>query len=674
MVEDHLAYKRAISVSIVGLLIQLGLGVLLLVYSRLGADPAALTGSLLVLLGSPVWLALAVVFQQHKLERLEAMEIEAFETSSAARSTVFERVDPSQHPQAAKLVWMHKWFLPTMSLIIAASQIIVGVVRYTGTREATDIETFFAPPQGGWAIALGVALAVVGFVLARFVAGMGKQKAWALLNAGAGVAVASALVGLLLAIAHFLGLALGQETLLRNLPLVMAVLLVALGGEILINFVLNIYRPRAKGEVIRPAFDSRILAFAAAPDRIAESISDAINYQLGFDVSGSWFYQLLSRRLASLLVLGIAVTWALSLFTVIEPHERGILRVNGEFRGVRDSGLVIKPLPWPFATIEKRAALSETELTVGFDRDREDPTEPILWTGESSDRNDEMIVLRSAADDATEELSVAIVSVPVRYTVTDLEKYVLLAQDGPPSDRDEHRKDLLQSIASREVTGVMAALALPDILGRERRDLGFELRERVQRAFDAVDSGVSVTASSLSLARPPVQVGEAFEQVIAAEAKQAAAVEEAGARRIRRLASVAGSAERAEIIVREIDALDALTDEQQIEEQELRLALMIAEGGGNAAQLVSEARAERWERHMSARARFAQKNGLLMSYRASPLAYRAISYTTALRQSLSRARVYITPDNAFNVTINQEEVDPGISGFGPGLEELPEDQ
>ncbi|MEM8835139.1 MAG: SPFH domain-containing protein [Planctomycetota bacterium] len=673
MVEDHLAYKRAISVSIVGLLIQLTLGVLLLVYSRLGTDPAALTGSLLVLLGAPVWLALAVVFQQHKLERLEAMEIEAFESSTAARSTVFERVDPSQHPQAAKLVWMHKWFLPAASLIIAASQIVVGVVRYSGTREATDIETFVAPPQGGWAIALGVSLAVVGFVLARFVAGMGKQKAWALLNAGAGVAVAAALAGLLLAAAHFLALALGQETLLRNLPLVMAVVLVVLGGEMVINFVLNIYRPRAAGEVIRPAFDSRILAFAAAPDRIAESISDAINYQLGFDVSGSWFYKLLSRRLASLLVLGVAVTWALSLFTVIEPHERGILRVNGEFRGVRDSGLVIKPLPWPFATIEKRAALSETELIVGFDRVREDPTEPILWTGESGDRNDEMIVLRSTADDVSEELSVAIVSVPVRYTVRDLEKYVLLAQDGSPADPDEHRRDLLRSIASREITGVMAALALPEVLGRERRGLGVVMHERIQQAFEDVDAGVSVTAASLSLARPPVEVGEAFEQVIAAEAKQAAAIEAAGATRIRQLASVAGSAERAEEIIEQINALDALTDQQQIDEQELRLALLIADGGGNAAQRISEARAERWERHMAARARFAQKSGLLMSYRASPLAYRAISYTSALRQSLANARVYITPDNAFDVTINQEEVDPGITGFGPGLDETPED-
>ena len=66
----------------------------------------------------------------------------------------------------------------------------------------------------------------------------------------------------------------------------------AVAAEIVINFVLNLYRPRLHGESPRPAFDSKTLSMFASPDSLVRSINEAINYQFGFDITSSWGYQL----------------------------------------------------------------------------------------------------------------------------------------------------------------------------------------------------------------------------------------------------------------------------------------------------------------------------------------------------------------------------------------------
>ena len=42
----------------------------------------------------------------------------------------------------------------------------------------------------------------------------------------------------------------------------------------------------------------------AEPGRIGSSIADALNYQFGFEVSKTWFYQLLSRACVPLIIFG----------------------------------------------------------------------------------------------------------------------------------------------------------------------------------------------------------------------------------------------------------------------------------------------------------------------------------------------------------------------------------
>lgn len=307
MKADYRTFARATTVALLGAGLQGVLGTILLIYGSIGGtavldgkavqvpDHLATTGGYFILLGLVVWVTLAVLFDQHRRERLEAMEFDAL-NQQGGNSSVFESASEDLRVQARRLAWMHRFAVPTVSLLLGAGLIAFAFVRYKSGAQLISLDaankdsfaTFLAarPSLRGWAISLGIAVAVVGFIFARFVSGMSKQPVWANLRGGAAYAVAASLVGLLMVAAHFVDLA-GTDTLLRYSVIALPVAIAAIGVEIYLSFLLTLYRPRKAGETPRPAFDSPILSFVASPDRIAKTIGDAISYQFGVDVTSS---------------------------------------------------------------------------------------------------------------------------------------------------------------------------------------------------------------------------------------------------------------------------------------------------------------------------------------------------------------------------------------------------
>ena len=670
MTADHLSYRRATSVSVIGLLIQTLLAAMILIYARLEGDSAAMTGALLMMLGIPVWGSLALVFHQHRLERLEALENEAYAGSAAARASVFgEATFADNQAQAQKLAWMHRWFLPSVSLVVGATMVGLGILRFTQSRGLLNPEATFVPPsEHGWAISLGVGVAVVGFIFARFVAGMAQQKVWRLLHAGSASAVAAALVGVSLALAHFLVVAAREPVLLRYLAPAIALVMVGLGAEIFLNFVLNLYRPRKVGEYQRPAFDSRILSFIAAPDRLAESISEAINYQFGFNVSATWFYQLMARSVLSLLLLGTLVIWGMSIFKIVAPHERALLVRNGALVREIGPGMTID-LPWPFASVVRFPSQAVNTLQMGTPKPNQEG--PILWTNEHNTAEKFTLVQAlESADPTSGDLNLLAIEMPVVYTVRDLEKYKRLAQDGPSDRIEETRQNLLSAVARRVAMKHLATMTVAQVLGPERARTHEKLRTLVQSEFDqTLDAGVDVIFAGIVGAHPEQSVAPAFEEVVRADQRRLTAIEKARADAIRALASVVGDVDRARSIIASLDDLDRLKNakapREEIVKKELEVNESIALAGGEAAQLVSEARADRWRKHIAARSLAASREGLTAAYNAAPLAFRVDRYLAALREGLADRRVQIVPTGPLRLRINLEEAEPIVSGFGP---------
>lgn len=704
MRADHLSYKRAANVAMLGIAIQIVLGLALLLYGLLMGDQGGVTASILVLLGAVAWIALAIVFDQHRRERIEAVEFENFAEQDLASSSVFEESGGEFRVAAKRLSGLYKFMLPAVSIAMGAALILLGWVRLSGEEVVfrdqlnEGVATTDTIGHHGWAIALGIGIAVIGFVFARFTSGMARAKVWENLRGGSVYSVGSAIFGLALAVAHLADVA-GVSAVLVWLSDALSITMIVLGAEIFLNFVLDIYRPRSPGEYPRPAFDSRLLGFVAAPDRIAESISDAINYQFGYEVTSSWFYKLLSKSFVWLILFGGVAVWLMTSLAVVEPHQRGILLVNGKPTGEElGPGLHVKP-PWPFGRVvvpefirtetvgegpqaKKRDIVEETAtgvrvLQLGAEAPTEDKV--MLWTSEVL--GETLMVVQPSRETATGRgrdfgrgQALASVRVPVYYSVRPggVEAYLRLGIDGKTRDR------VLRLVAQRELMRELASRSIDEVVGPSRNEIRESLQRRIASAFDALNpdetgaprgAGVEVLFVGFEDARPPREAAKAYEQVLEASQKSATVIVQAQQNRAETLAKVVGSVAGAEEIVRaiaEYDALPRATPAEERLERELAIRGLIEEAGGEAGDIILSARAERWQKHMEARALAEEYRGKLEAYQAAPQIYETRMRFEAMAEAIKNLRLYII-DESLEKRIRFDLMDAylGTGGFEP---------
>src|ERR1043165_4233533 len=88
---DHHAYQRATRVAGFGLLLQIFVGLLLFIFGILSDDTVCVLASYYVFPGVLLWLGLVIIFHQHKLERLEALEEDELATTRGGAGTFFDR-------------------------------------------------------------------------------------------------------------------------------------------------------------------------------------------------------------------------------------------------------------------------------------------------------------------------------------------------------------------------------------------------------------------------------------------------------------------------------------------------------------------------------------------------------------------------------------------------------
>lgn len=679
---DHLAYRRAALVSVLGLVIQAVLALVMFVYARLAGDHAAHASVYLLGSGVLVWGVLLLVFDQQRRERIEAIEAEQLSSAGGA-SSAFDLSNDDMKVAARRLATIQRWVVPASGLVIAAINITGGVL---GLRAWSRVEDKIAelPGATGWALALGFGTAVVMFVFARFVSGMGTIKPWANLRAGAAQAVGAAIVGLLIGASAFLELTLSQDWLGLALPYIVPVLLIVLGAEIALHFVLDLYRPRTAGQAARPAFDSRLLGLVAAPDRIAESLGEAVNYQFGVDISSSWFYQLIMRRLALLVGIGLVIGWLLTSIVVVQPHQRGLVLTFGRvsqplsFGEVGENGDIGPGLhlkwPWPISTFEiptiatddGRGGENMADATAGVrvlhlaSNPPDDMTAPILW-GESHSRREMLNIVQPGVDTGARReesgnagsLSLLAVEVPVQYVVRDFKRFDEFAGPG-------QRERLLTSMGRRVVTQYLGQLSIDEIIAGMRTALPGQLKDRLEEAYATLNNGrgagIEILFVGVHGAHPPIKVAPNFERVVQALQNREATIEEALKSQTTRLTEVAGSVELADQIADKLTELAVVrgTDETLETELELEVQRLLEQAGGQAGEMLLAAGAQRWERHMSERGLAALLLGQNLAYEAAPTLYRSKLYFEALLEAMKNARVYMTPSDLESLHIRLE--------------------
>lgn len=699
MKGDHRSFARAATTSLLGLGIQLALGLALLIYSLMGGpiasgDHAAQTAGLHVLICSAVWIMLAIVFDQHRRERLEALEAETLEAASARESSVFGTMSDDLRVNAKRLAWMHKVLVPAISILVGLSLIGMGAWKYFeitrnisgATADAANaafrgswFEEYPGIPHQGWAISLGLGVAVVGFVFARYTSGMSKNPLWFALRAGSSAAVAASLFGLAIALGQFAEI-LGAVRASRYLLVAFPIASMVLGAEVLVNFLLNLYRPRKPGEMPRPPVDSWLLSSIAAPDQIAKNIGGAIGYQFGVDVTGSWAYRLISRSLGTLVLFAAGVVWLLTCVTIVGPDERGVRVRLGQRIGEQVEPGLCFTLPWPIERIERTATTQLRTVNLATERPPES-LKHILWTNDHKIKDEFKVIVRasraaeatqipsapaapttaadgSSAQAAVEPVALLVVEVPLVYRITNLKEYEELAT---PQTRDA----FLRAIARREVIRYLGSLDEEELLSRKRIEASEKIKQLVTAALAREHTGVEAVFCAVEGVHPPKDTAAAFESVVSSQLVAQAVVDRARLDAVRALIGAGGSQRGAEAIAAEIDALDKLRQAKAtpdaVKAQEAKIDAMVKAAGGAVGANLASARAERWTKHMSQRGAAEAYSGRLAAFEANPTLYFASSYFDTLSSIMKESRVYLVEDSAkdLRTTIDMKDLTSG---------------
>jgi len=679
MRADYLSYQRATGVSFLGMAIQAIVAATLVVYAALARDHAAMTVGLFATVGIFAWLALGIVFDQARRERIEAIEVETLGQDGAAAS-VFESSGDDFKVAARRLRAMYRVFFPIVSVVIGAGLIAIGWIRYkSGVAIA-----FEAPTMRGWAMGVEIGSAVAMFLLARYAGGMARQPVWANLRAGGAMAAGVSLMCVVLVAAQITDIV-GPDGPLHYLQVILPLVLIVLGVEVFLNFLLEVYRPRKAGDIPNPAFNSRLLGFFAAPEAVAKSINEAINYQLGYDVSSTWLYRLLSRAILPLVLGGALVMWGLSCFTVILPYQRAmVLRFGRPVMNDVGPGLLVK-WPWPIDQVvipvevlrnDKGERIGTAETTTGLRElalATQAPTGAgaILWTNDHAREEVYQLVRPSGTGGilpvdptaAARDLSVLSLEIPLVYSIANVELYELL---GAPSVRD----DLLRATAQREIMQYMATLSVDDLLGPKRVTVNDDLTKRIERAFAQLNPGpdgkgrgpgIQIIRLGVAGVHPPKKVANDFEAVVGAEQNRQAKIDRARADAIKTLTEIVGSVGLSDQIIASFDALDVLRADKgsvkAINEKEFEIQKLLDQAGGAAAGFIAEAKADRWKRHMGERARAERYAGQLASFLAAPEIFKASLYFDALKVVMADSRVYITSDKIPDLRVTTQLFD-----------------
>ena len=132
MQQDQQTYSRATTAALLGLGTQLLLGVVMAglgLYTQSGALNAAawhLFG------GLPIWIALWMLYHQHRLERQEALETEQLTREDARAAALFDEAGHNLASARKRLQGFYKWGLNAVSIFVAIYLIAAGLALFLG--------------------------------------------------------------------------------------------------------------------------------------------------------------------------------------------------------------------------------------------------------------------------------------------------------------------------------------------------------------------------------------------------------------------------------------------------------------------------------------------------------------------------------------------------------------
>jgi regulator of protease activity HflC (stomatin/prohibitin superfamily) len=588
---------------LVNLLVLLAAGVAAFAAARyansLAGQVAAVFTGLGVLVAFVSWFQMRL----EESERLEKFELEEMARSKAS-ATLFEAKEAEIFPAQRAREQFERFFVPIFTTVLLLLQ---GTGAFLLWRWLSKTTAGVAPDR--WIVAAsGFALAaLILFLLGRFSVTIARLENHRLLRPGASYLLLSAYLCGVAAVAIA-----SVKTEFPQLDSYAARALVVLLGlmavETLVTLILEIYRPRLKGKIQRPLYESRLVGLLGQPEGLITTAAQALDYQFGFKVSETWFYRFFEKALAWLILLQLGVLMLSTCVVFIEPGERALLERFGRpvaDRAVLGPGAHLK-LPWPIDKAYRHSAEQIQTVLVGFAPEDDEHghgggQEPaaVLWTAAHGQEDNFLVANRerlaldsTPGDRKAPPVSLLSVNVPVQFQIRDLNAWVYNHKDA---------SNLLQQIATREVVRYLAGADLNEIMSHTRLEAARVLRDRIQTTANTHELGADILFVGLQGIHPPVKVAPEYEKVVGAIHQK-----------------------QAKILAAEAEAIKTN-----------------ALAGAQAFTVTNNAEAESVRVKIAAWSRAAAFTNQIPAYDAAPSVYQQRAYYQAFPRATANARKYV---------------------------------
>ena len=522
--ERNIQKNGLVNLAVAVLIFLAGFGVTVFAGTLAGQTAAIFLG-LGVLVAGLSWFQMRL----EENERLEKLELD--ELARSRGSSLFEIKDGGSFPAQNARQQFEKYFVPGFAVLLLLLEAGGAWLLWNWTgKTATGIKETNATA----ALSLFAIFALLLFLFGRFSVTIARLENHRLLRPGASFLLAGAYVCALVA----LGIA-GVVAKFPHADLWIARglcgLLGLMAAENLLTLLLEIYRPRVKGKIARPLYESRVVGIFAQPESLFTTAAQTLDYQFGFKVSETWFFQAAQKNLATLLLIQVAALILSTTVVFVDTGEQAVLEHFGKPAGVFGPGAHVK-LPWPADKIYRFRTEQIQSFAVGYTPDAQsEAATTILWTI-SHNKEENFIVANRAqistaatgGKDANKAQAVGLitVSIPIQFQITNVTDWVY---------KNSEPDTLLQDLATREVVHYFAGADLNEVLSQGRLQAADTLRERIQRAAALRSLGAKIIFVGLQDIHPPTasDVAATYEKVVGAEQSRLAKIYDAEAAAIR---------------------------------------------------------------------------------------------------------------------------------------------
>jgi regulator of protease activity HflC (stomatin/prohibitin superfamily) len=454
-------------------------------------------------------------------ERLEKLEVEEF-ARAKGESALFEAKEAEVFPARRSRAQFEKYFVPGFAVLLFLLEAGGAWLLWRWLARTT---AGIASDRAMASLSLFAIFALLLFLVGRFSVTIARLEGRRLLRPSASFLLAGAYVCAFTA----LGIA-GAKTELPRADFWVAragcVLLGLMAAEILVTLLLEIYRPRVRGRVARPLYDSRVVGLLAQPESLFTTAAQTLDYQFGFKVSETWFFQLLKKNLPALLLAQLAVLVLSTCVVFVDAGEQAVLEKFGRPVATLDAGAHFK-LPWPVEKIYRYRTEQIQTFVVGYVPDAQsERANTILWSVAHAKEDNFLVANRAPVtvqnDNADTNntlkappVSLISVSIPVQFQITNVTEWAYNNADAT---------NLLQSLATREVVRFLAGVDLNNVMSSNRLAAAETLRDGIQASANGYKLGAKIIFVGLQDIHPPTTVAGDYEKVIGAEQTKLATI------------------------------------------------------------------------------------------------------------------------------------------------------